>query len=191
MSRITVNFDRITGPIKPMHAVNNGPSKARSDQSRGNMDAWIEAGIPYARNHDAAFTADYGGEHTVDVGNIFPDFDADVNDPASYDFLLTDLYCQTIQDGGTKVFYRLGNKIEHWAKKYGTLPPKDFRNGPKSVSISSCITQKAGLTVTTGISNIGRFGMNRIWIQMKAQTNAPGAALRLNFSNCTVLPLFI
>jgi len=127
MSKITVNFDRIVGKVKPMHAVNNGPQRAGSDQTRGNMNTWIEAGIPYARNHDASFCASYGGEHSVDTGNIFPDFDADVNDPASYDFLLTDIYCQTIQEGGTKVFYRLGSKIEHWAKKYGTLPPKDFK----------------------------------------------------------------
>lgn len=126
MSKLTVNFNETVGKIKPLHAVNNGPKQMSADQSRGNMDSWIKAGIPYARNHDAAFSSSYGGEHTVDIGNIFPDFDADVNDPASYDFTLTDLYCQTIQEGGTKVFYRLGNKIEHWIKKYGTLPPKDF-----------------------------------------------------------------
>ena len=28
---------------------------------------------------------------------------------------------------GTKVFYRLGSKIEHTSKKYGTLPPPDFQ----------------------------------------------------------------
>ena len=32
-----------------------------------------------------------------------------------------------IEMAGTKVFYRLGSKIEHWPKKYGTLPPKDFK----------------------------------------------------------------
>lgn len=127
MSAVTVDFNRIVGKIKPMHAVNNGPQKAGSDQTRGNMDTWIKAGIPYARNHDASFCAAYGGEHTVDIHSIFPDFNADVNDPASYDFLLTDGYCRTIQEGNTKVFYRLGSKIEHWAKKYGTLPPADFQ----------------------------------------------------------------
>ncbi len=127
MNKIAVDFSKITGPIKPMHAVNNGPKKAGTDQTRGNLDSWVKAGIPFARNHDASFCADYGGEHTVDVCAIFPDFDADVNDPASYDFILTDEYTKTILDAGTKVFYRLGNKIEHWKKKYGTLPPKDFQ----------------------------------------------------------------
>ncbi len=127
MNKITVDFTKKTGKIKPMHAVNNGPVKSGKVQSRGNFDEWVEIGIPYARNHDAAFFAKYGGEHTVDVWSIFPNPDADVNDPDSYDFTLTDLYTKTILEAGTKVFYRLGNKIEHWVKKYGTLPPKDFK----------------------------------------------------------------
>ena len=124
--KITVDFSKTAGKINPMHAVNNGPAKPRADQSRGNFEAWVEAGIPFARNHDASFCADYGGEHTVDIHAIFPNFDADVNDPASYDFVLTDEYTRTILDGGTKVFYRLGSKIEHAKKKYGTLVPRDF-----------------------------------------------------------------
>jgi len=128
MKNISVDFNRTAGKIKPMHAVNNGPAyKFASDQRITNLDAYRDAGIPYARIHDAAFCATYGGEHVVDIVNIFPDFDADVNDPASYDFQLTDEYLRVIELGGAKTFYRLGNKIEHWSKKYGTLPPKDFR----------------------------------------------------------------
>jgi len=127
MTNLHIDFSRTVGPVKPMHAVNNGPVyKFAADQRVTNMDAFREAGIPYARNHDAAFCATYGGEHIVDIGNIFTDFDADVNDPASYDFHLTDEYLRIIELSGAKVFYRLGNKIEHWSKKYGTLPPKDF-----------------------------------------------------------------
>jgi len=127
MNNISIDFTKETGKIKPMHAVNNGPVKSGAVQSRGNFDKWVEIGIPYARNHDAAFFAKYGGEHTVDVWSIFPNPDADVNNPDSYDFQLTDEYTKTILEAGTKVFYRLGNKIEHWSKKYGTLPPKDFK----------------------------------------------------------------
>ena len=32
-----------------------------------------------------------------------------------------------IEAAGTKVFYRLSHRIEHEVKKYGTLPPKDFK----------------------------------------------------------------
>ena len=63
----------------------------------------------------------------MDVHAIFPNFDADVNDPASYDFPITDNYLQQIIDSDTKVFYRLGTKIEHEIKKYNIHPPKDFQ----------------------------------------------------------------
>ena len=128
MKDININFGNIIGDMKIMHAVNNGPVwKATPDQRITNIDSYTEAGFPYARNHDASFFSHYGGDHTVDVHMIFPDFDKDPYDPASYDFFPTDEYCQLIQSTGTKVFYRLGSKIEHSVKKYGTLPPKDFK----------------------------------------------------------------
>jgi len=127
----TLRFDltKTVGKFKIMNAVNNGPSHKRhaNDQWRSNMDAYKAARIPYARNHDAAFYATYGGEHTVDISAIFPNFDADVNDPASYDFVVTDEYILTTLDAGTQTFYRLGQKIEHYIKKYNTLPPRDFK----------------------------------------------------------------
>ena len=127
MGRITVDFQQEIGKVKPLHAVNNGPKGSRPDQSKGNFVYYKAAKIPYARNHDASFSAAYGGEHTVDVHAIFPNFDADVNDPDSYDFVCTDKYTSEIYAAGTKVFYRLGTKIEHGIKKYNTLPPKDFK----------------------------------------------------------------
>ncbi len=127
MNNITVDFSQPHGKIKPMHSVNNGPAyKFTQDQRVTNMPAYKAAGIPYARTHDASFFATYGGPHTVDVHMIFPDFSKDPEDPASYDFTLTDEYMKVIGLAGTKVFYRLGSRIEHEIKKYGTLPPADF-----------------------------------------------------------------
>lgn len=127
METIKVDFSKPTGAIKPMNAVNNGPVyKFTTDQRITNIDAFRDAAIPYARTHDAAFYASYGGEHTVDIQAIFPDFDKDPTDPESYDFTLTDEYLKVMIFAGVKPFYRLGSKIEHWPKKYGTLPPKDF-----------------------------------------------------------------
>ena len=125
MSNITIDFSNKIGDVKIMHAVNNGPHVSRGDQARGNQDTYRVARIPYARVHDASYHAQYGGEHTVDVHAIFPNFDADVNDPSSYDFACTDKYISQILESGTRPFYRLGSKIEHGVKKYGTLPPKD------------------------------------------------------------------
>jgi hypothetical protein len=62
----------------------------------------------------------------VDVHAIFPNFNADPNDPASYDFPITDEYIKVCEYAGVRTYYRLGSKIEHNVKKYGTLPPKDF-----------------------------------------------------------------
>lgn len=128
MQNVSVDFAKTLGKVKPMHAVNNGPVyKFAEDQRVTNIDAFREAGIPYARTHDASFCSDYGGEHCVDVVAIFPDFNKDPDDPASYDFTLTDEYMKVMDFAGVKPFYRLGNKIEHWPKKYGTLPPPDFK----------------------------------------------------------------
>lgn len=126
MQKVLVDLSNRTGTIKPMHAVNNGPIPGSSVRGTSNAAYFRDAYIPYVRNHDASFCASYGGEHTVDVENIFRDFDADENDPASYDFTLTDWYSKGIQDAGAAIFYRLGSKIEHEPKKYHTNVPRDF-----------------------------------------------------------------
>lgn len=122
--QLNFNVKETGGVIKPMHAVNNGPAFPNV-RGMSNFESYKEAGIPYARNHDASFYASYGGEHIVDVHRIFKNFDADENDPASYVFEPTDKYLQNIVDAGTKVFYRLGASIEH-EYKYGTRVPKDY-----------------------------------------------------------------
>lgn len=123
---IKLDSNQMIQPMKPMNAVNNGPTRPRSSQSRGNFESYSAAGFSYARTHDANLCFDYGAPHVVDVTAIFSNFDADENDPMSYDFVLTDEYIKTILESGTKVFYRLGQSIEHSKKKYGVFPPKDF-----------------------------------------------------------------
>lgn len=127
MTLITIDFQRKIGSFKPMNAINNGPLPYTDAQTWTNFGDYKSLKLPYARTHDASFCSRYGGEHTVDVNFIFTDFDADANDPASYDFQLTDEYLNSIISAGTEPFFRLGSKIEHWSKKYNTLPPKDFR----------------------------------------------------------------
>ena len=125
MTTINLDLNNQNGKIKPMNAVNNGPARPSVRESYSNFYTYKDARIPYARNHDASFNSEFGGEHTVDVHRIFRNFDADVNDPASYIFEPTDCYLKTIVDAGTKVFYRLGASIEH-GYKYGTRVPKDY-----------------------------------------------------------------
>ena len=112
-----------------MNAVNNGPEKPNPNSSTTNFPSYKAAEFPYARLHDAPINWNWA--HTVDISCVFPDFDADVNDPASYDFTLTDELLAHIQQAGTKIFYRLGQSIEWWSKKYGVMPPKDYKKWAK------------------------------------------------------------
>ena len=129
METIRFNLEKRRGKFRAMNAVNNGPVYKRhaKDQHRSNIATYKAARIPYARNHDAAFCASYGGEHTVDITAIFPNFDADPYSPESYDFACTDEYVAITLVADTETFYRLGQKIEHYIKKFNIYPPKDFK----------------------------------------------------------------
>ena len=113
MATLKIDLQNISGTIKPMHAVNNGPVHARNG---GNVEFYKALEIPYARYHDSATCSAYGGEHTVDVHRIFKNFDADENDPKNYLFEVTDKYVLRTLDAGTKPYYRLGAMIEHGYK---------------------------------------------------------------------------
>lgn len=124
MYSINVDFDNICGVIKPMHAINNIPTEpTSSDEAYRRLN---EANIPYSRLHDTG--GQFGGAHYVDTANIFPDFDADENDPASYDFAFTDVLLKNMTEHNIKPFYRLGTTIEnyHKIKAYNIFPPRDF-----------------------------------------------------------------
>ena len=125
---VAVDPGAVVGPVKDMHAVNNGPSVkklAQDDQMRGNFEEYRALRTPFARTHDSINCVP-GGAHAVDITAVFPDFGADENDPKNYDFTFTDEYLNTIRAAGTEVFFRLGQTIEHGSKKYGIYPPKDF-----------------------------------------------------------------
>ena len=107
MNRILVDFSRRTGSIKPLHGINNGPVS-----NFGFVDTSAEyraAGIPFVRLHDCQ----YPRPDRVDIPQIFPDFNADPEDPASYQFALTDSVISPIVACGAQPFYRLGTSIEH------------------------------------------------------------------------------
>ncbi|MBR6053870.1 MAG: hypothetical protein IKP46_00870, partial [Bacteroidales bacterium] len=109
----------IVGPIKPMNAGNNGPIDPV-------MESYEALRVPYARTHDTALGMEYGG-HCIDINQVFPDWNANVNSPKSYDFTNSDVVLLDMQKVGTKPFYRLGQSIEHQTKKYGIYPPKNYK----------------------------------------------------------------
>lgn len=123
MPTLTLDYTRPAGKVKPMHGVNNAPIGSYHNYDK--FHYLTEAGIPYCRLHD--FGGSFGGAHFVDVENIFPNMDADENDPASYDFAITDLLITELKKAGVEPFYRLGATIEngHWIKAYHINPPKD------------------------------------------------------------------
>jgi len=129
MNTIKFDISKKGNPFKILNATNGGPWHKRhaTDQYRSNFEDYKAARIPYSRNHDSGVQGIYGGPFSHDITRIFPNFDADVNDPASYDFPCTDESILTTLDAGTETFFRLGQTIEHQIKKHGTLPPKDFK----------------------------------------------------------------
>ena len=118
---VTVDVNQEVGKIKMMNAANNGPYEE-------NLKEYKALRVPYARTHD---TPHRWNSHTVDINQLFPNWDANVNNPKSYDFTLTDSLLAVMMRAGTKPFFRLGQSIEHDPKKYGIYPPKDFKKWAK------------------------------------------------------------
>ena len=124
-SQIVVSVDPAleVGPIKPMNAANNGPNGST-------FKAYKALRVPYGRTHDTPL-GEVWSSHVVDINQIFPDWNANVNNPKSYDFDLTDEMLQDMIKAGTEPFFRLGQSIEHESKKYGIYPPKDYKKWAK------------------------------------------------------------
>jgi hypothetical protein len=127
MTRITVNFNKRVGEIKPMHAVGQPPfSGGFLSFDFSHIQYLQDANIPYSRLHDVGGA--FGGNRFVDIPNIFRDFDADENDPESYDFAFTDVLLKALKEYGVEPYFRLGVTIENQAhiKAYRIHPPKDY-----------------------------------------------------------------
>ena len=120
--KISIDFKERTGrEIRPLHGINNSRISLYDP-----MPELKDAGIPFVRLHD--FGGAFGGHVYVDIPNLFPDFDADENDPESYRFEFTDAYFKQLTASGPRIFFRLGVTIEnHWKlHAYRIAPPADF-----------------------------------------------------------------
>lgn len=108
-----------------MHGINNAPFHGGDCQMFHYLS---EAGIPYSRLHDTGGI--FGGGVFVDIANIFPNFDADPENPNSYEFSFTDHLLGKLVNAGVEPFYRLGCTIENYHKTVAPMrifPPKDFK----------------------------------------------------------------
>lgn len=109
--------------MKPLHGVGQPPFYALDFS----MFRYLtEAGIPYSRLHDVQ--EPYGAMRYVDIPNVFPNFDADETDPASYHFEFTDILITKLMQAGVEPFYRLGVTIENECavRMFRLAPPADF-----------------------------------------------------------------
>ena len=120
---VKIDFTKNLGQIKPLHGVGQPPFYGA--RSFPMFHYLTEAGIPFSRLHDVA--GPYGGGRFVDIPNLFRDFDADPEDPASYDFTFTDCLITALMDAKVEPFFRLGVTIENdmTIKAYRIHPPKD------------------------------------------------------------------
>lgn len=131
--KISVDFNKDAKRIiKPMHGVGQPPILGGPEGVGPDLFHYLEeAGVPYSRLHDA------GGRFAcgiyVDIPNIFRNFDADVNNPLSYDFTFTDILIKDLKDYNVEPVYRLGVTIENAAniKAYHIYPPKDYEKWAK------------------------------------------------------------
>ena len=119
MYSVKIDANKIVGKIKPVHGAENAPV---AHGSKGQLRLWKKAGFPFARLHDT----DYPRGQVVDIPRIFPNFEADENDPKNYSFENTDQIIEGIKECGAEIIYRLGTSIEHTRKKIDTIVPPDM-----------------------------------------------------------------
>ena len=112
---IRIDLSEKLGVIKPVNGVCNGPSPRTAKYFK-------KANIPFSRLHDMRTHF----HDCCDIPSIFKDFDADENDPASYDFTLSDYYIEKIKECGTDIIYRLGSSMEQGDFRFNNKPPKDY-----------------------------------------------------------------
>ena len=124
MATVKLDLSKSEKAIKPMHAGGQPPVTSQATDTF--FHYLTEAGIPYSRLHDVGGA--FGNGKYVDIPNIFRDFSADENDPASYEFTFTDLLLAQLDKAGVEPYYRLGVTIENAAhvKSYWIAPPTDY-----------------------------------------------------------------
>ena len=127
VAEITVDWAAERGPVKPVNAVGQPPMLG-GPSNFSMMHYLKEAGIPYSRLHDVGGWLGHG--LWVDIPNLFPDFEADENDPKNYVFDFTDALMKALADNGVEPYFRLGVTIENFAgagfAPRRIVPPKDF-----------------------------------------------------------------
>lgn len=101
-----IDLQKSPGVVRPLNGVNLGPIDRH--YAYDYSEAYRRMRIPSVRTHDCNRLA----MDVVDLHYLFPDPDADPDDPANYRFALTDDYLATIRNAGCEIYFRLGESIE-------------------------------------------------------------------------------
>jgi len=121
---VSADFARTAKKIKPVHGVGQPPFFGRNYKL---FQCLKDAHVPYSRLHDVGGAVSGQGIY-VDIPNLFKDFNADPENPASYSFAFTDDLLQALVTNGVAPYFRLGVSIENYVKELGPrkiFPPKD------------------------------------------------------------------
>ncbi|MFN3653672.1 MAG: GH39 family glycosyl hydrolase [Armatimonadota bacterium] len=118
-ARVTVDFSRPAGRLRPLHGINKGPLGPGGLLDLTERQRQLE--LPYTRLHDCHWP----NPDVVDIHAVFPRPEADPSRPESYDFRLTDEYLAAVRATGAGIVYRLGESIEHTRIKRYVHPPAD------------------------------------------------------------------
>ncbi len=114
---ISIDCSRTDDTIASYAEINCGPLP--NPYTRNGVDItkqYREIGIDFIRTHDF-----YG---PTDISNIFPNWSADPEDEASYNFTASDEIISAIVNAGCRVFYRLGESASD--NESLRQPPKNF-----------------------------------------------------------------
>jgi len=121
-----VDFAKENGRIRPLHGVNCGPL---ANKGINDLSAYFkELAVPCVRLHDCDLPSP---ANIVDYYAVFPNFDADPDNPMNYNFGKTDDYINAVLAVGAEPIYRLGASAESPKHRIYNKPPKDFEKWVK------------------------------------------------------------
>ena len=121
--QVIVDVNSVLGPFTLRIGTNGGPKGIISNNDY--TDLFHELGFDRIRAHDY-----YG---PVEWYRIFPNWEADPEDPASYNFDSTDEIIQSIVNGGFDILYRIGPSWHDELVEYHNDPPGTIRDSQGNI----------------------------------------------------------
>lgn len=157
MKRITCDFDKKLGKIKPQHGiVNYPPNLCYTDfavdaaDAQRSIDILNEIDVPFIRLKEPN-SKGYG--KCLEVPFIFRDFSKDENDPDNYYFYNTNDFIKEGVKPGRTVIYRLGAPREYWNARYNKKPEDYEKFATVCVNIIKHFNKGWGNGMKAGITH--------------------------------------